>query len=68
MIRRETQWQDARSNVFQVSVAYLDHLWEPQVDVTEAVGPFETVSEARARCERVCRQLCWQLSQLELEL
>ncbi len=46
---RMSVWFDDRQNPIQVSITLLLD-WEPRCEATEAVGPFETLSEATERC------------------
>lgn len=57
-MHRVTCWIDEEQNTIQVAVACLNEVWEPLVEATEQVSPFESTNEALDRATEVCHRLC----------
>lgn len=47
---RTTLWHDSEGDLRQASVAVLDSAWEPLVERTVDVGPFDDQAAAIDRC------------------
>lgn len=58
-IRRTTLWETDRGDLLQVSVAVLDSEWEPQSEITTAVGPFDDPVQAVADTTDHAEQAAW---------
>lgn len=64
---RVTYWHNARGDIVQLSVACLDEMSEAVCEVTEQVGPFDTVDEVRAQAEAIAHSLGgWRAHQTTL--
>lgn len=58
-IRRTTLWETERGELVQVSVSILDELWEPQSEITTAVGPFDDAAQVLAHTTDAAEQAAW---------
>lgn len=65
-MHRVTLWKNERDQVVQVAVCCLSQGWEPQVEVTEAVGPFDNPDELILQALRRAHALAPLAHQLEL--
>jgi hypothetical protein len=58
-VRRTTLWETSRGELLQVSVAVLDDAWDPQSEITTAVGPFDDPGQAVATTTEAAEQAAW---------
>lgn len=66
---RVTLWHNDRRQVVQCSVACLDEYQEAVCEVTEQVGPFDTLDEVLARAEAIAHSLGgWRAHQTSLPI